>query len=78
MLSPLFSENFKFRALFQVDWREKGFVTPPVNQLNCGSCYAFSIVHTVQGQILKLTGNLKFLRYAYMSVVISLDPYREK
>ncbi|XP_026474337.1 cathepsin L1-like [Ctenocephalides felis] len=45
----------------EVDWRERGFITPPINQLTCGSCYAFSIVHTVQGQIFKQTGDLKYL-----------------
>lgn len=41
-----------------IDWRELGFVTPPNNQKSCGSCYAFSIAHSVQGQIFKRTGKL--------------------
>lgn len=32
-----------------LDWRAKGFVTPPSNQKSCGSCYAFSIAHSLEG-----------------------------
>ncbi|XP_055690429.1 procathepsin L [Lutzomyia longipalpis] len=41
-----------------IDWREKGFQTPPDNQKSCGSCYAFSIVHSIEGQIFKRTSKL--------------------
>ncbi|XP_011170355.1 procathepsin L [Solenopsis invicta] len=41
-----------------LDWRECGFVTPPVNQQNCGSCYAYSIAESIEGQIFKQTGML--------------------
>lgn len=41
-----------------LDWRELGFNTPPVNQRDCGSCYAYSIVESIQGQIFKQTGML--------------------
>ncbi|XP_076641748.1 cathepsin L4 [Halictus rubicundus] len=40
------------------DWREAGFQTPPENQQSCGSCYAYSIAGTIQGQIFKRTGLL--------------------
>lgn len=36
-----------------LDWREKGFITRPSNQKSCGSCYAFSIAHSVEGQLFK-------------------------
>ncbi|XP_014468689.1 PREDICTED: cathepsin L1-like [Dinoponera quadriceps] len=41
-----------------LDWRKLGFNTPPVNQRECGSCYAYSIVESIQGQIFKQTGML--------------------
>ena len=41
-----------------LDWREKGFSTPPNNQKSCGSCYAYSIAHSISGQIFKRTGLL--------------------
>lgn len=41
-----------------LDWREYGFVTPPVNQRSCGSCYAYSIAESIEGQIFKQTGML--------------------
>lgn len=41
-----------------LDWREFGFTTPPVNQESCGSCYAYSIAESIQGQIFKQTGML--------------------
>lgn len=31
-----------------VDWREQGVVNPIRAQLNCGSCYAFSAVNTIE------------------------------
>lgn len=36
----------------------KGFVLPPNNQKSCGSCYAYSIAHSISGQIFKRTGLL--------------------
>ncbi|XP_055714478.1 procathepsin L-like [Phlebotomus papatasi] len=41
-----------------IDWRQEGFNTPPDNQKSCGSCYAFSIVHSIEGQIFKRTSKL--------------------
>lgn len=41
-----------------LDWREKGFVTTPRNQRSCGSCYAFSIAMSIEGQVFRRTGRL--------------------
>ncbi|KAH8287948.1 hypothetical protein KR018_008864 [Drosophila ironensis] len=41
-----------------LDWRQKGFVTPAHNQQTCGSCYAFSIAGTIEGQVFKRTGKI--------------------
>ncbi|XP_017042731.1 procathepsin L [Drosophila ficusphila] len=41
-----------------LDWRSKGFITPSHNQQSCGSCYAFSIAESIEGQVFKRTGKL--------------------
>lgn len=42
----------------ELDWREIGFKTQPENQRDCGSCYAYSIAGSIEGQIFKKTGML--------------------
>ncbi|KOC59356.1 Cathepsin J [Habropoda laboriosa] len=46
------------RVPAQMDWREAGFKTRAENQKDCGSCYAYSIAGSIQGQIFKQTGTL--------------------
>jgi C1A family cysteine protease len=44
-----------------IDWRDHGVVTPVKNQGQCGSCWAFSAVETIESAVAIHTGSLTVL-----------------
>jgi len=60
--NPIATNNGEFNvsswAGANIDWRDKGIITPPKDQGGCGSCWTFSTAETIESYSAMKTGQL--------------------
>lgn len=59
-------EDFDIKPPKSLNWARRGLVSPVQDQELCGSCWSFSALGAIEGQIFKNTGQLVKLSEQYL------------